>query len=95
MKEDERAFFKTCIKLINIIDAPKHNNIKLTPREIINTISEFMNYKRCWYLLEKWSNKGFYNYGVTMDLGWFEAKNFVGAYQEMYLEMLRKEGINI
>jgi hypothetical protein len=29
-----------------------------------------MHYKRAWYLLEKWSNKGWYEYGVTLDLGW-------------------------
>jgi hypothetical protein len=39
-----------------------------------------MNYKRCWYLLEKWDSKGFYNYGVTLDLGWFEDKNMPPRY---------------
>ena len=69
--------------------------VYIAPREIINILSEFINYKRCWYLLEKWGNKGFYNYGVTTDMGWFEAEHFTGEYQEMYLEMLRKEGVNI
>lgn len=95
MKDDEKAFFKTCLKFISIQGVPNHDYKTATPRTIIKTISEFMNYKRCWYLLEKWGNKGFYNYGVTMDLGWFEAENFTGEYQEMYLEMLRKEGVNI
>lgn len=38
----------------------------------------------------KWTNKGFYNYGVTMDLGWFEEEYFTGEYQEMYLEILKQ-----
>lgn len=95
MKEDEKAFFKTCLKYITINDVPKHDKREVTPRTIIQMLSEFINYKRCWYLLEKWGNKGFYNYGVTMDLGWFEAEYFTGEYQEIYLEMLRKEGVNI
>lgn len=95
MKEDEKAFFRTCLKFISIQGVPKHEHREVTPRTIIQIISEFMNYKRCWYLLEKWSDKGFYNYGVTVDLGWFEAEHFIGEYQEMYLEMLRKEGVNI
>lgn len=95
MKDDEKAFFKTCIKFISIQGVPNHDYKTATPRTIIRTISEFMNYKRCWYLLEKWANKGFYNYGVNLELGWFEAEYFTGEYQEMYLEMLRKEGVNI
>ena len=94
MKEDEKAFFRTCLKYCIINDVPNHDR-GMSPRDIINILSEFINYKRCWYLLEKWNNKGFYNYGVTMDMGWFEAEYFIGEYQEMYLEMLRKEGVNI
>ena len=26
--------------------------------------------KRCHYILEKWTIKGIYDYGVTLDLGW-------------------------
>lgn len=28
--------------------------------------------RRAEYIAIKWSNKGFYNYGVVHDLGWFE-----------------------
>ena len=27
-------------------------------------------YKRCAYYLAKWSTKGWYDYGVSLDLGW-------------------------
>lgn len=27
-------------------------------------------YKRCMYILEKWVEKGWYDYGVSLDLGW-------------------------
>lgn len=27
--------------------------------------------KRAWYLLEKWCDKGWYDYGCSLDLGWF------------------------
>lgn len=26
--------------------------------------------KRKWYILDKWARKGYYEYGVTLDLGW-------------------------
>lgn len=90
MKEDEKAFFRTCIRYCTIQDVQNHSNRGVTPRTIIKMLSEFINYKRCWYLLEKWTNKGFYNYGVTMDLGWFEEEYFTGEYQEMYLEILEQ-----
>ncbi|MFW5988576.1 MAG: hypothetical protein ACOCQA_03995 [bacterium] len=33
-----------------------------------------INKKRAYYLLEKWSNKGYYDYGVSIDLGWLTEK---------------------
>lgn len=75
MKEDEKKFFITCYYF---------RNKGIDIRTIINILSEFINYKRCWYLLEKWSNIGFYNYGVTLDLGWFETDEM----PERYLDLL-------
>lgn len=43
-------------------------------RDIINSDSCNIHHKRCWYLLNKWVNKGFYEYGVTLDLGWLTDK---------------------
>jgi hypothetical protein len=34
--------------------------------------SSGINHKRCWYILEKWGKRGWYNWGVTLDLGWLE-----------------------
>ena len=50
MKLDEINFFNTCYKYRN-------NGVSI--REIINILKFFINYKRCWYLLKKWSGLGF------------------------------------
>ena len=78
MKLDEINFFKTCYK---------YRNKGVSIREIINILKFFINYKRCWYLLKKWSGLGFYNYGVTLDLGWFELENM----PLRYLNLLKEE----
>ena len=77
MKLDEINFFKTCYKYRN-------NGVSI--REIINILKFFINYKRCWYLLKKWSELGFYNYGVTLDLGWFELENMPLRYVNLLKE---------
>ena len=81
MKLDEINFFKTCYK---------YRNNGASIREIINILKFFINYKRCWYLLKKWSGLGFYNYGVTLDLGWFELENM----PLRYVNLLKQEKIN-
>lgn len=81
MKEDEIKFFRTCYKY-----CPHLGNENATSfRNIINILDEFINYKRCWYLLKKWSELGFYNYGVSLDLGWFEE-----PLPEKYKNLLKK-----
>lgn len=88
MKEDEIKFFKIvtrhcrCSSYIN-----GFNNAKITVRDVINIIDEFINHKRCWYLLRKWSGLGFYNYGVTLDLGWIELDKLPDRYKELLCEM--------
>ena len=78
MKEDEKKFFITCYRC-----REAGHSIRL----IINILGEFINYKRCWYLLGKWSRFGFYNYGVTLDLGWFELDKM----PERYLKLICPE----
>lgn len=70
MKPDEREFLITYYQL-NYPDYIRDKR-RVTPREIINLpmFKHFMHYKRAWYLLDKWSSKGWYDWGVTLDLGW-------------------------
>lgn len=63
MKDDEKQF------LIEVYDGLKNN---LYPRDVINNSN--LNYKRAWYLLNKWANRNWYDYGVTLDLGWLTDK---------------------
>jgi hypothetical protein len=39
-----------------------------------DVIPDEMSYKRAVYLLRKWAGKGWYDYGVGVDLGWLTAK---------------------
>ena len=52
------------------------------PRDIINASDFYMHHKRAWYLLQKWCSKGWYDYGVTLDLGWLtdEGKEIAQLY---------------
>lgn len=38
-----------------------------------------MHPKRVAYLAQKWSRKGWYDYGVSVDMGWLEPAGFVVA----------------
>lgn len=69
MKDDEKFMFTMCFvnRMFNIsvrdtLSCPVFDNI--AP-------------KRKKYLLEKWANKGFYDYGVSLDLGWFSLLLFL------------------
>ena len=42
-----------------------------TPRAAIGSPDCPVSHKRAWYLLNKWAGRGWYEYGVTLDLGWF------------------------
>lgn len=82
MKDDEIRFFRTCWEWWHNEKAP-FLNIRL----IINIVSEFIPVKRCWYLLEKWTRLGFYDYGVTLDLGWFYPDDLPLRYKELIEEV--------
>jgi hypothetical protein len=56
----------------------------VSPRDIINEENFDMHYKRAWYLLDKWTRKGWYDYGVTLDLGWLTEKGKEKARQLIY-----------
>ena len=76
MKEDEIRFFRTCWK----------HRAFVKPRHIIDIVCEFINYKRCYYLLEKWSRLGFYEWGVNIGLGWFEPDKMPERYKVLLEE---------
>jgi len=64
VKPDERAFL-----------AALQAEPTLPPRAVIAALG--MNPKRAHYLLDKWAERGWYDYGVCIDLGWLtiEGKN--------------------
>lgn len=76
LKEQERIFFALCYNLRNT-----HS-----PRAIVNLLNDTIPHKRCWYYLAKWSRLGFYDYGVTLDLGWF----YPDELPERYLEIIKE-----
>lgn len=76
MKNDEKKFLilvnnecgKETGELVRIFNISYRDTV--SPRDLIRRETFDMNYKRAWYLLDKWSRKGWYEYGVTLDLGW-------------------------
>jgi len=67
MKPDERYFLKRMQLEVGL--APFRAKDK-TSRDIIGEDGFPLHIKRAWYLLKKWHGKGWYEYGVTLDLGW-------------------------
>lgn len=51
----------------------------LTPRDVINDPQLGIHHKRCWWFLQKWSRRRRYDYGVTLDLGWWTPEGRVWA----------------
>lgn len=68
MKEDEKKFFIDLWKL-------KENIIRFHNYTFKNSDS-----KRFMYILEKWSRKGFWDYGVSLRGGWFIEENIPQQY---------------
>lgn len=44
-----------------------------TVRDLINDPLFDIPHKRAWFILEKWVDKKWYEYGVSLDLGWLTA----------------------
>lgn len=91
MKDDEKRFFVACYNFgresgNHIINPLNHVNDYLTPRNIIHILSGYIHHKRCWYYLQKWSDLGFYDYGVTLDLGWFYPEKLPERYKKLLEE---------
>ena len=84
MKNDERDF------LLLIYSKCPSCNANCTVRDIINSNECPVQYKRAWYILEKWSAKDLYTYGVTLDLGWLTDKGI-----EMASKQVRAETVGV
>lgn len=89
MKEDEIKFFRTMVRYGRQWSdmGVRVELVGIEPRVLINFLGEYIHHKRCWYLLKKWSDLGFYDYGVSLDLGWLELDKL----PERYIAVL-KEG---
>lgn len=86
MKPLEIIFFMACVNEQRRINSSKHE--EFTPRAIGNIFSRLgFSYKQLCYYLRKWCGKGFYDYGVTLDLGWFDFGKLTGAYKRIYDNM--------
>lgn len=87
MKDDEIKFFLTVAKYGKTVsDGSTYVSTGINTRDIICLLSEFIHHKRCWYLLQKWAKLGFYNYGVTLDLGWIELDKLTERYKVLLQE---------
>ena len=83
MKEDEKHFLQIVYQRGTRLEGVEI--IRGEPiRDIINEVP--INYKRCWYLLGKWADKGWYEYGVTLDLGWLTSEG-VSVVAELAIEI--------
>lgn len=77
MKLEEKIFFALCYNL---------RQKGIMPRAVVNMLNETIPHKRCWYYLKKWCDRGFYSYGVTLDLGWFEDNKMPQRYKDILNE---------
>lgn len=86
MKEDEKKFFRIAVRYARQM-TDDGECVGISFRDLITFLSEYIHHKRCWYLLQKWSRLGFYNWGVCLDLGWLELDKL----PERYIEVLMSE----
>ena len=86
MKPLERIFFEACLH--EQLIAYDLSQREFSVRVIGNIFSRLgFPYKQLMYYVEKWSFKGFYEYGTTLDLGWFYIDKLFGEYKKIYEEM--------
>lgn len=84
MKPDEIMFFRLCVLVLGDNRASVND---ICVRDLINAVHGVMAYKRCLYLLRKWSDKfGFYDWGVSLDMGWFSLSRLPEQYKELLTE---------
>lgn len=78
MKPDEREFL---LKLASIQVPHYGGGIRLAPREFATDVGVEMGIpiNRVVYILKKWSNKDWWNYGVSLRTGWLTKKGLAKA----------------
>lgn len=91
MKPLEEIFFRACVNEQKR-KLPSSNR-ELSIRTIGNIFERLgFSYKQLMYYVRKWSDRGFYDYGVTLDLGWFEFDKLTGEYKRIYDSMTSTDG---
>ena len=91
MKPLEEIFFRACVN-------EQKRKLRSSDRELnIRTIGNIFerlgfSYKQLMYYVRKWSDRVFYDYGVTLDLGWFEFDKLTGEYKRIYDSMTSTDG---
>lgn len=78
MKDHERIFFALCFNA--------YYDARLCPYNVVDWLGDTIPHKRCWYYLRKWSDLGFYDYGVALDFGWFYPDKLPERYREIIKE---------
>lgn len=83
MKPLERIFFMSCVNEQRRVHELRQREFSV--RAIANIFSRLgFSYKQLMYYVQKWSGRGFYEYGVTMDLGWFCFDELKGEYLDIF-----------
>ena len=55
-----------------------------SPRAIIADSSHLINEKRAHYLLQKWTGKGWYDWGTVIDGGWMTEAGMAASFEETW-----------
>lgn len=79
MHGHEKILFALCYRL---------TMYGIKPRDVVYALADTIPGRRCWYYLRKWAGLGIYEYGTTLDLGWFIPAAKMPA---RYLEILKEK----
>ena len=90
MKTLEIIFFKACIyncMYLSYNGSEEYEKPLFTIKDIIRFfVLMGFSWKQLDYYLKKWCDIGFYDYGVDLELGWFEFEKLKGEYEVIYKE---------
>jgi hypothetical protein len=89
MKPLERIFFMACINECLYQSYGKYGMSIYYIIEIFQRLG--FSEKQLVYYLKKWSNRGFYDYGVNICFGFFVFDKLKGEYKEIYESEKGKE----